>query len=87
MKTKSRKRRIARLLRRALPAGFLSIGLTSCALFQKPAVKVIDPNTTVMRVARGTNFQALVDGYFVPDATMWRILDQLGEKSVFGEEK
>lgn len=71
-----------RLLSAALLAICLSSGLIAC---RHLPVKVIDPNTTVSRLPAGTNYVAPVDGYFVPDATMLRILDRLSEKDVFGK--
>lgn len=68
--------RTRRLLRTALLAICLSTGLTAC---RHVKVVVIDQNTTVVRITNG------VPGYFVPDATMKRILDRLSEEEVFGK--
>lgn len=62
----------------------LSAGLTGCALLGRPATKVLDPNTAVVRMLKAAPYTPPCDGYFVPDATMLRVLDQLGEKDVFG---
>ena len=80
-KTKRNVKKIAQLLPLALLATCLSLGSISCRQVQ---VKVLSPETSVTRLLIGTNYTPVVDGYFVPDATMLRILDQLGEKSVFG---
>ncbi len=69
-----------------LRAGLLAIclmsGLAGCL---HPRTKVIDPNTEVCRLPSGTNWTTPRDGYFVPDATMLRILDRLSEKDVYGK--
>lgn len=57
----------------------LSIGLTACV-----RTKVIDPNTTPVRMPAGQPTTPAVDGYFVPDATMLRILDRAAELDVWG---
>ena len=61
----------------------LSSALTAC---RHPRVKVIDPNTAVVRVEGTNTFTPPTPGYFVPDATMLRIMDRLSEKDVFGTE-
>ncbi|HEV2391076.1 MAG TPA: hypothetical protein VG146_01800 [Verrucomicrobiae bacterium] len=81
MKIKMHATKTGRRLPMVLLAICLTAGLTGCL---HPQVKVIDPTTTVQRLPRGTNVTACVDGYFVPDATMLRILDHLGELDVFG---
>lgn len=66
----------------ALVAISLSAGSIGC---RHPGPKLIDPNTTVVRL-QGTNvFTPPVPGYFVPDATYLRILDRLSEKEVYGK--
>lgn len=47
-------------------------------------VKVIDPNTTIVQVKAGTTNVPAVDGYFVPEATMLRLMDRLSEIEVWG---
>ena len=56
----------------------LTGGLTACR-----HTKVIDPNTATVRMTKGLPFTPVSDGYFVPDATMLRVLDRLSEKDVF----
>jgi len=47
-------------------------------------VRVIDPNTSIVQVTAGTTNVAPVNGYFVPDATMLRLMDRLSELEVWG---
>lgn len=84
-KVKRRAQRIARQLLTAMLASCLTAGLIGCALM-KPRATVIDPNTQVIRLTARTNYAAPCNGYFVPDATMLRVLDRLTEKDVFGPD-
>jgi hypothetical protein len=41
---------------------------------------VIDGNKEVLRAEKGKSFQPSIDGWFVPDARMKEIMDELNEK-------
>ncbi len=71
----------AKLLQMALLVTCLSLGSTGCL---HPRTKVLDPNTTVVKIPKAVPFTPVSDGYFVPDSTMLRLLDQLSNKDVFG---
>lgn len=70
----------ARLLQTALLAIFLGSVSIGCR-----ATKVLDPTTDPQRIKKRVPFTPPVDGYFLPDATMLRVLDHLSEKDVFGK--
>lgn len=63
-------------------ASFLTVALTACQ-----HTKILDPNTATVRMTKAVPFAPVSDGYFVPDSTMLKILDQLGEKDVSGNGK
>lgn len=71
-----------KLWQMALLATCLCSVSTGC---QGPKVKLIDPTTTPERVTVGQQYNPPCDGYFVPDATLHRVLDQVTEKDVFGQ--
>lgn len=76
--------RIVRRLGPVMLGSCLAIGLIGCA---HPAPKVLDPCSDPVRLPKGTNWTAVTDGYFVPDATMLRILDHLSEQDVWGTNR
>lgn len=82
-KIKRNMMKMLKLLPLAILTAFLTIGLTAC---QTAKIKVLDPNTAVVKVPKAVPYTPPSDGFFVPESTMLRILNRLSDEDVFGKK-